>query len=42
MITTNRLRVKQFKYFFAQDVTMSVTSCAKINKREEVICLNQI
>ncbi len=42
MITTNRLRVKQFKYFFTQDVTMLVTSCAKINKREEVICLNQI
>ncbi len=42
MITMNRLRVKQFKYFFTQDVTMSVTSCVKINKREEEICLNQI
>ncbi len=42
MITTNELRMKQFKYFFTQDVTESVTSCVKINKREEVICLNQI
>lgn len=42
MITANRLRVKQFKCFFAQDVTVMVTSCVKINKREEVICLNQI
>ncbi len=42
MITTNGLRVKQFKYFFTQDVTMLVASCVKINKREEVICLNQI
>lgn len=42
MITTNGLRVKQFKYFFTQDVTTKVTSCVKINKREEVICLNQI
>lgn len=42
MITTNELRVKQFKYFFVQDVTVLVTSCVKINKREEVICLNQI
>ncbi len=42
MITTSGLRVKQFKYIFTQDVTMKVTSCVKINKREEVICLNQI
>ena len=32
MITTNELRMKQFKYFFTQDVTTSVTSCVKINK----------
>lgn len=32
MITTCRLRIKQFKYFFTQDVTMLVTSCVKINK----------
>ncbi|EDZ54269.1 hypothetical protein BCAH1134_0866 [Bacillus cereus AH1134] len=42
MITTDELRMKQFKYFFTQDVTALVTSCVKINKREEVICLNQI
>ncbi len=42
MITANELRMKQFKYFFTQDVTELVTSCVKINKREEVICLNQI
>ncbi len=32
MITTCRLRIKQFKYFFTQDVTKKVTSCVKINK----------
>ena len=32
MITTYRLRIKQFKYFFTQDVTACVTSCVKINK----------
>lgn len=32
MITTCRLRIKQFKYFFTQDVTIKVTSCVKINK----------
>lgn len=42
MITTDELRMKQLKYFFTQDVTALVTSCVKINKREEVICLNQI
>lgn len=42
MITTNRLRIKQFEYFFTQDVTAQVTSCVKISKWEEVTCLNQI
>lgn len=42
MITTSGLRVKQFKYFFTKGVTIQVTPCVKINKREEVICLNQI
>ncbi len=32
MITMCRLRIKQFKYFFTQDVTIVVTSCVKINK----------
>ncbi len=32
MITICRLRIKQFKYFFTQDVTTVVTSCVKINK----------
>ncbi len=32
MITMRRLRIKQFKYFFTQDVTTVVTSCVKINK----------
>lgn len=32
MITTCRLRIKQFKYFFTQGVTKKVTSCVKINK----------
>ncbi len=32
MITMCRLRIKQFKYFFTQDVTTVVTSCVKINK----------
>ena len=32
MITMCRLRIKQFKYFFTQDVTAVVTSCVKINK----------
>ncbi len=29
MITTSGLRIKQFKYFFTQDVTLLVTSCVK-------------
>lgn len=32
MITMCRLRIKQFKYFFTQDVITVVTSCVKINK----------
>ncbi len=32
MITMCRLSIKQFKYFFTQDVTIVVTSCVKINK----------
>lgn len=32
MITTYRLRMKQFKYFFTQVVTVCVTTCVKINK----------
>ena len=41
MITTCGLRIKQFN-IFTQDVTTRVTSCVKINKTEEVTCLNQI
>lgn len=32
MITTYRLRVKQFKYFFTRVVTLDVTTRVKINK----------
>ncbi|EEM61280.1 hypothetical protein bthur0007_7400 [Bacillus thuringiensis serovar monterrey BGSC 4AJ1] len=32
MITTYRLRIKQFKYFFAQVVIVMVTTYAKINE----------
>ncbi len=29
MITADGLRIKQYKYFFAQVVTVNVTTCAK-------------
>ncbi len=32
MITTSGLRIKQYKYFFTQVVTETVTTCVKINK----------